>query len=138
MFSYFHNEKRPGNMGRFNRWEDKVLKDLNQLQIYNWRRLAHDRQKWREIINRNVYTKPVTANIKDIIFHYKQKAVKRKQKNLAAINGVVNYKVTEVLIKTNNRYTCPGCKLTYKPQGITNHVKSCGNAGTWRIQNRIK
>jgi len=27
---------------------------------------------------------------KDIIFHYKQKAVKRKRKNLAAINGVVN------------------------------------------------
>ena len=27
---------------------------------------------------------------KDIIFHYKQKAVKRKRTNLAAINGVVN------------------------------------------------
>ena len=33
MFSYFHDEKRPGNIGRSKQWEDKILKDINELQI---------------------------------------------------------------------------------------------------------
>jgi hypothetical protein len=137
MFSYFHNEKRPNNMGRFKRWEDKILKDIEDLQIYNWRRLTHDRTKWRELINKNVFTKPVASNIKDIVYEYKQKAAQRRRIGFAAFNGSVKYKVTEVLVKQNNRFTCPGCKFNYKPQGITNHVRSCVDAKAWCIQNKI-
>ena len=45
MFSYFHDEKRPGNIGRSKQWEDKILKDINELQMQNWRRLTLDRKK---------------------------------------------------------------------------------------------
>lgn len=125
-------------MGRFKRWEDNILKDINILQIYNWRRLVHDRKKWREIINKDVYVKPVAANVKDIVYQYKYQAVQRRRIGLAAFNGTIQRKVTEVLIKQNNRYTCPGCKLNFKPQGITNHVKSCAGARIWCINNKIK
>ena len=45
MFSYFHDEKRPDNIGRSKQWEDKILKDINELQIQNWRRLTLGRKK---------------------------------------------------------------------------------------------
>jgi len=57
MFSYFHDEKRPSNIGRCKQWEDNILKDINELQIQNWLRLTLDRKKWREAINKNVYVK---------------------------------------------------------------------------------
>ncbi|CAF1490575.1 unnamed protein product [Rotaria magnacalcarata] len=38
MFGYFHGEKRPSNMGRSKRWEDNVLKDIEELNIGNWRK----------------------------------------------------------------------------------------------------
>ncbi len=43
MFAYFHNEKRPSNMGRNNRWVDKILKDIEELRIGNWRKITLDR-----------------------------------------------------------------------------------------------
>ena len=52
-------------------------------------------------------------------------------------NGAVKYKVTEVLIKQNDQYICPGCNRAFKPRGITNHVNSCAMAKAWCIQNRI-
>ena len=68
MFAYFHDEKRPCNIGRSKRWEDKVLKDIDELRIGNWRRTTLDRKRWREIINRNVFIKPICKDIKDIIY----------------------------------------------------------------------
>ena len=55
MFGYFHGEKRPSNMGRSKRWEDSVLKDIEELNIGNWRKMTLDRSRWRETINRNVH-----------------------------------------------------------------------------------
>jgi hypothetical protein len=80
MFSYFYHEKRPNNIGRCKRWEDKILNDINELHINNWRRLTLDRKKWREIINKNVYVKPVSANIKDIVYQYKKNRQLREGK----------------------------------------------------------
>ena len=137
MFSYFHDEKRPGNIGRSKQWEDKILKDINELQIQNWRRLTLDRKKWRETINKNVHTKPISANIKDIVYQYKRQSAQSRKKDLAVLAGWKQHKVTERLIKENKQYKCPGCKLRFKPQGITNHVKSCVAAKVWCKRNRI-
>ena len=82
--------------------------------------------------------KPVSTNIKDIVFQYKKQTTQRKKINLAAVNGLVKRKVTEILTKQNNHYTCPGCKVNFKPQGITNHVKSCAGARNWCKNNKIK
>ena len=79
MFSYFHDEKRPKNMGRSKRWEDKVLKDIEEMHIGNWRKLTLDRSQWREIINKDVHVKPVHKNIKNIVYEYKQRASKRRK-----------------------------------------------------------
>jgi hypothetical protein len=137
MFSYFHDEKRPSNMGRCKQWEDKILNDINELQIQNWRRLTLDRKKWREIINKNVYVKPVSENIEDIVYQYKKQSAQRRKTDLAAMTGSIKRKVTEILVKENKQYKCPGCKLRFKPQGITNHVKSCVAAKVWCKRNRI-
>jgi hypothetical protein len=137
MFSYFHDEKRPSNLGRYKEWEDKVLKDINELHLQNWRRLTFDRKKWREIINKNVYVKPASANIKDIVFQYKKQSIQRRKIDLATSKGSIKLKVTEILIKENKQYICPGCELRFKPQGITNHVKSCVAAKVWCKRNKI-
>ena len=137
MFLYFSNEKRPNNLGRYKRWEDKILKDINDLHIYNWRRLVHDRKEWRVIINQNSYARPVFSNIKDVIYKYKKEAVQRRNIGLAAFNNSIQHKVTDILTKHNNLYECPGCKSNFKPQGITNHVKSCAGAKQWCKQNKI-
>jgi hypothetical protein len=137
MFSYFHDEKRPSNIGRCKRWEDKILKDINELQIQNWRRLTLDRKKWRETINKDVHVKPASANVKDIVYQYKKQSAQRRKTDLASLTGSIKRKVTEILVKENKQYKCPGCKLKFKPQGITNHVKSCVAAKVWCKRNRI-
>jgi hypothetical protein len=45
MFAYFHDEKRPSNIGRSKRWEDKVLKDIDKLHIGIWRRIMLGRKR---------------------------------------------------------------------------------------------
>jgi hypothetical protein len=98
-----------------------------------------DRDFWREVINRHVIIRPVNTRLKEIIFEYKQDAVKRRNEQLAAAHGVVKRKVTEVLLRSvNNEYKCPGCGKMYKPQGITNHVKACPNAKGWCKKNKVK
>ena len=102
-----------------------IQNDIEICQIKNWRRDTIDKDHWREIINRNVQIRPVNSRIKDIIYEYKQRAMKRRGDELAAVHGRIKRKVTEVLFKDlNNQYKCPGCKKQFKPQGITNHGKS--------------
>ncbi len=133
MFSYFPHCKRPRNAGVRKRWEDKILDDLDQCHIRNWRRETLDRDKWREKINKNTQAKPPTTNITETIQQFKQRAQDRRT---VAKNGPLR-KVTEVIVRTaNNEYKCPKCKKSYKPQGITNHVKSC--AMEWCKQNGIQ
>ena len=43
MFSYFPNEKRPGNVGIRKRWEVKITNDLEKCNVKNWRRETKDR-----------------------------------------------------------------------------------------------
>jgi hypothetical protein len=78
MFSYFPNEKRPRNMGIRKIWEDKVQNDIELCQMKNWRRDTLDRDFWREVINRHVIIRPVNTRLKEMIFEYKQDAVKRR------------------------------------------------------------
>ncbi|CAF3911944.1 unnamed protein product [Rotaria magnacalcarata] len=138
-FSYFPEEKRPGNNGIRKRWEDKVKEDIEHCQIKNWRKDSLNRDHWRELINKNVQNRPVHQNIKEIIYEYKRRAVNGINYDLAASHGVTKIKVTEVLVKnTNNHYVCPGCGIQFKPQGITNHVKACVNAQVWCKSNKIK
>jgi len=41
--------KRP--MGRPKiRWEDDVKKDMQSLQVPNWKTLVHDRGRWKEVV----------------------------------------------------------------------------------------
>jgi hypothetical protein len=123
----------PRNAGVRKRWEDKILDDLDQCHIRNWRRETLDRDKWREKINKNAQAKPPTTNITEIIQQFKQRAQDRRT---VAKNGPLR-KVTEVLVRTaNNEYKCPKCKKSYKPQEITNHVKYC--AMEWCKQNGIQ
>jgi hypothetical protein len=130
MFSYYPNVKRPRNGGIKKRWEDKIDDDLNKCQIHNWRRDTLVREKWREMINKPVQVKPIHSNIKNIVEEYKNVAVKRRI-------GVQQIKVTEALKRNqNNTYTCPKCTKSFKPQGITNHVRTC--AKDWCTQNKIR
>jgi hypothetical protein len=46
-------------MGRSKRWENKVLKDIEELHIGNWRRMTPDRSRWRETMNKDVPLKLV-------------------------------------------------------------------------------
>ncbi|CAF1428101.1 unnamed protein product [Didymodactylos carnosus] len=67
--------------------------------------------------------RPVNVRIQDIIYKYKQRAVRRRGEKLAGSHGMVKRKVTEMLMKnTNNQYKSTGCGKYLKPQGITNHV----------------
>ncbi|CAF3152656.1 unnamed protein product [Rotaria sp. Silwood2] len=139
MFSYFHGEKRPRNIGIRKRWEEKVVHDIDALGIKNWRRLTLEKDRWREAINRNTQVKPVHYQIKEITFEYKRRAIDRRNKELAVIRGVGHRKATDVLVKNiNNLYKCPGCGKQFKPQGITNHVKACFKSKDWCKKNRIK
>jgi hypothetical protein len=139
MFSYFPDEKRPGNIGRRKRWEDRIQNDLGLCQIKNWRRQAHEKDHWRALINRNVQLKPVNSHIKAIIYDYKQRAEERRRKDMAIEKGVVWRKIIKVLVKnTRAQYRCPGCNKQFKPQGITNHVKACSLAKVWCKKNKIK
>ncbi|CAM4846245.1 unnamed protein product [Rotaria magnacalcarata] len=138
-FSYFPEEKRPGNNGIRKRWEDKVKEDIEHCQIRNRRKYSLNRDHWRELINKNVQNRSVHQNIKEIIYEYKQRAVNRRNDDLAASHRVTKIKVTDFLVKdVNNHYACPGCGIQFKPQGITNHVKSCVNAQVWCKSNKIK
>ena len=67
---------------------DKILKDINELQIQNWRRLTLDRKKWCETINKNVHTKPISANIKDIVYQYKRQSAQSRKKRSSCIGGL--------------------------------------------------
>jgi adenylate cyclase class IV len=139
MFSYFHGEKRPRNIGIRKRWEEKVVHDMEVLGIKNWRRLTLEKDRWREAINRKTQAKPPHHQIKDIAFEYKRRAVERRNEELAVARGVEHRKVIEVLVKSsNNLYKCPGCGKQFKPQGITNHVKACSKSNDWCKKNRIK
>ena len=130
MFSYYPNVKRPRNGGIKRRWEDKIADDLNKCQIHNWRKDTLVREKWRELINKPVQTRPIHSNIKNIVQEYKNMAVKRRI-------GIQQIKVTEALQRNqDNTYTCPKCTRFFKPQGITNHVRAC--ATDWCIQNKIQ
>ena len=129
MFTYFHREKRPKNMRRTKRWEYKVLKDIEELYIRNWKKLTLNRDVWRKAINRNVYAKPIHNNIKKILSHeYKRRAAQRRKDEIAVETDRIKRKVTEILVKENNCYKCPGCKKNFKSPSITNHVKACFNA----------
>jgi hypothetical protein len=131
-FSYFHGEKHPRNIGIRKRWEDKVQNCMKELNIRNWRRQVVDRNQWRDLINQNCHSTPVYSNIKEIVFKYKTRANEQRK-------GRIKQKVTDVLTKSaDNQYRCPGCKRKFKPQGITNHVKSCTSAIAWCKKNRIK
>ncbi|CAF3398890.1 unnamed protein product [Rotaria socialis] len=130
MFSYYPNVKRPRNGGIKRRWEDMIADDLNKCQIHNWRKDTLVREKWRELINKPVQTRPIHSNIKNIVQEYKNMAVKRRI-------GIQQIKVTEALQRNqDNTYTCPKCTRFFKPQGITNHVRAC--ATDWCKQNKIQ
>ena len=137
MFAYFHREKRPKNMGRTKRREYKVLKDIEESHIRNWRKLTLNRDAWRKVINRNVYAKPIHNNIKNIVYEYKLRAAQSRKDEIAVETDRIKRKVTEILVKVNNCYKCSGCKKNFKSQGITNHVKACINAKVWCKKNKI-
>ena len=110
-----------------------------RLYITNWRRQTFNKDQWRELINRNTHSRPVNQNIKNIIYEYKHRATERRVKESAAVQRVAQREVTEVLTKNaNNKYQCPGCRMCFNPQGISNHVKTCVDAKSWRMKNRIK
>jgi hypothetical protein len=137
MFSYFANNKRPGNVGIRKRWEAQIMDDLVKFDIRNWRRDTRDRVKWREFINRHVACRPVQRNINETIYQYKVSADRRRSEEAAKTGGTGPRKTTEVLAKnTNGSYACPKCQKTFKPQGITGHVKSC--AANWCKKNKIQ
>ena len=69
--------------------------------------------------------------------HYKECADKRRSEGSAAELGVVQEKVTEILIyDSNNYYTCSTCNRRFKPQDITVHLESC--AKNWRKGHKTK
>jgi ribosomal protein L37AE/L43A len=71
------------------------------------------------------------------VYRYKKHSAQRRKSDLAALTGSTRRKVTEILVKENEHYRCPGCKRSFKPQSITNHVKSCVAAKTWCKRNKI-
>jgi hypothetical protein len=140
MFSYFPDSKRPRNAGVRKRWEDKIMDDISKCHIRNWRRDTLNKEQWRALINKHVHVKPVHWNLKAIIHEYKDRAKKRRANDVAKANRqmavTARVKVTEVLTKNqHSEYTCPKCRKSFKPQGVTNHVKSC--AEDWCKNNGI-
>ena len=77
--------------------------------------------------------KPPSTNIVEIV-----KQVKKHTHDQRGTSGKRSLnKVTQVLVPTANKdYNCPKCNKSYKPQGITNHVRSC--ATEWCKQNGIQ
>ena len=139
MFSYFPNEKRPGNVRIRKRWEVKITNDLEKCNVRNWRRETKDRDLWRETINAKVKTIPANPKIKQIVQDYKKRTEERRSNENKADQSKVPRKVVEVLVKNsnnNNMYTCPNCKKNFKPQEITVHVRSCAKA--WCKKNNIE
>ena len=139
MFSYFPQAVRPRNIGARKRWEDKISDDLEAFNIRNWRRETMDKNTWRGTINRYAHSNTPSSNLPTIVEQYKRRADQRR----ANANAPAPPKVTEVLtaqgLKNNDgTYTCPNIKCTrktFKPQGITGHVKSC--AADWCKNNNI-
>ena len=78
MFSYFPNEKRPGNVGVRKRWEVKITNDLEKCNVKNWRRETKDRDLWRETINAKVKPIPANPKIKQIVQDYKKRTEERR------------------------------------------------------------
>jgi hypothetical protein len=137
MFSYFSDRKRPGNVGIRKRWEDKILEDIEKVGARNWRRVTRDRDRWRYLINQCAQVIPVHPNINDIVKKYKEHADNRRVQESKAKRGIVQQKVTAILVKgSNGYYICPNCDRRFKPQGITGHVKAC--AKVWCKKHNIK
>jgi ABC-type ATPase with predicted acetyltransferase domain len=106
------------------RWDNKVLKNIEELHIGNCRRMTQGRSRLCETMNKDVHLKLVHQNIKSIVYEYKQRAIERRKVELAASMGVTKRKVIETLTKENNLYKCPDCSKFFKAQGITNYTKS--------------
>ena len=133
MFSWYGESKRPRNAGMYKKWEDRIMEDLEKLNVRNWRRATLNRDTWRATINQHTVVKPPAHDIHDIIQQIKQRAVQRRTAALAPPPP----KVTQLIPRSNNKtYICPNCKKELKPQGITNHVKSC--AKKWCQQNGVQ
>jgi len=58
MLAYFYGKKRPSNMRINKRWENKVLKNIEELYIGNCRRMTPGRSRWCETMNKDVHLKP--------------------------------------------------------------------------------
>jgi hypothetical protein len=56
---------------------------------------------------------------------------------LDASTGVIKRQITEILVKENNQYKCRSFRKSFKPQGITYHIKSCTKSKTYGNQNKI-
>lgn len=87
-----------------------------------------------------MHVKPIHWNLKEIVQDYKERAKERRLNDVVNADGKMTtrprVKVTEILTKSqHNEYTCPKCRKSFKPQGITNHVKSC--AEDWCKKNGI-
>jgi hypothetical protein len=136
MFSYYPQAKRPRNHGIRKRWEDKITEDMENLEIRNWRRQTLNRKQWRQMINKYTQYKPVVPDVINVIQNLKQQTQSRKQAMDTKTIGV-SHKVTEVIARNaDGTYTCPICNKTFKPQGVTQHVKSCSKQ--WCQQNNIR
>ena len=132
MFSYYHGIKRPVQAGVRKRWSDTIMDDLNKCEIRNWRKQTMDRDGWRATINRHTQVRTPAADLANIVQQVKQRADDRR---VAATRPAIP-KVTQLISKNgDNSYACPNCRRDFKPQGITNHVKSC--AKSWCEQNGI-
>ena len=136
MFSYFPNEKGPGNVRIRKKWEVKITNDLEKCNVKNWRRETKDRDLWRETINEKVKTTPANPKIKQILQDCKKRTKERRSNEKKADQSKAPRKVVEVWVKNSNMYTCPNCKKKFKPQGITGHVRSCAKA--WCKKNNIE
>lgn len=140
MFSFFPDSRRPRNGGVRKRWEDKIMDDIGKFHITNWRRDTLNKDRWRELINKDVHTRPIHPNIKAIVHEYKDRTQKRRANMVVTTKGAMtirtSVKITEILAKNQqNKYSCPKCHRTFKHQGITNHVRSC--AKEWCRKNGI-
>ncbi len=68
---------------------------------------------------------------------HKKQSAQRRETDLASLTGSIKRKITEILVKENKQYKFPGCKPKFKPQGITEHVKSCVAAKVWCKETKL-